>query len=218
MTTSENRPSPLQNRVTPFGEIIAVTDRGMFMGNRGCIHNEHKQLLRRRWATTRWITCLTEFRGRKLEVMAPGRYTQLFFLDEATAFAAGHRPCAECRRADFNRFVEAWQRGNAGSIPAGKFYVGPMDEQIHRERVTPDRRKVTFEACLDELPGGVFVVLEGEPGKSWLLWEGRTWRWSPAGYAGSRPARRDACVQVLTPRSIVNAFAAGYEPVVALGR
>jgi hypothetical protein len=104
---------PLQNRVTPFGELIAVPERGTWMGNRGgCFHTEGRQLSRRRYASKRWIVCALEFRGRHRTVMTPGRYTELFFLDEATAFAAGHRPCRECRHHDHKRFKAAWLYGN----------------------------------------------------------------------------------------------------------
>src|SRR5262245_57299437 len=106
---------PLQNRVTPFGELVAVAERSAWMGNRGgCFHTPDQCLKRRHWAGTRWLVCVLEFRERHREVMSPGLYTELFFLDEATALAAGHRPCRECRREDHERFKTAWLRGNGG--------------------------------------------------------------------------------------------------------
>ena len=112
----------LQNRVTPFGEIIATPERGAYMGNRGgrIHHNDRQELQTRRWASRQWITCLLEFKGRHRMVMQPNRYTELFFLDEVTAFAAGHRPCAECRRDDFSRFMTAWAIGNPEYVPDGR--------------------------------------------------------------------------------------------------
>ena len=129
-------PRPLQNRVTPFGEIAAVTARGTMMGNRGgCFHDDAQQLRRRRWASRRWICCVLSFKERHREVMMPRRYTELFFLDEATAFAAGHRPCAECRRADYNAFQKAWQR--AGLPSEAK--ADAMDLVLHAERTVSGR-------------------------------------------------------------------------------
>lgn len=128
---------PLQNRVTPMAEIIACEARGTFMGNRGGpLHDETKRLTRKRWVNKHWIACVLEFRGRHREVMAPRRYTELFFLDEASAFAAGHRPCFECRRQDFNRYAELW-----GAIRGrdARGYVAEMDDLMHAERLKPDR-------------------------------------------------------------------------------
>src|SRR5271165_1152863 len=105
---------PRQNRVTPFGEIVAVPERGTFMGNRGNLHNAEGHI-KRTWQVKRWLVCLLEFKGRKRTVMRPGFYTELFFLDEATALAAGHRPCAECRRERYNDFRKAWQSSHPGT-------------------------------------------------------------------------------------------------------
>src|SRR5580698_10228865 len=139
---------PKQNRVTPFGEIIATPERGLFMGNRGVLHDDEGRI-KRQWLLKRWIVCVLEFRGRKREVMSPGRYTELFFLDEATAFAAGHRPCAECRRAKYNEYCICFDttKGSKGQ-PIAEL----MDDKLHAERLTCDRRKCTFPATLDELP------------------------------------------------------------------
>jgi hypothetical protein len=204
---------PLQNRVTPFGEVVAVPQRGTLMGNRGgCLHTPAKTLTGRRWVSRRWISCLLEFRGRHRDVMTPGRYTELFFLDEATALAAGHRPCRECRRSDHERFREAWLRGNATlGIPTGAS-IDEVDRVLHAERVRPDGSKATFRARLGELPDGVFVVLDRAPGAAFLLAKGFLWRWTADGYADPSPLRPDAEASVLTPRSAVKAIASGYVP------
>jgi hypothetical protein len=203
---------PLQNRVTPFGEVVAVPERGTLMGNRGGrIHTAGKALTRRRWASRRWIACLLEFRGRRRAVMAPGRYTELFFLDEATALAAGHRPCRECRRADHDRFRQAWLRGNAARGLGADAGIDAVDRVLHAERVGPGGAKVTFTARLGDLPDGVFVA---RGGTAFLVAGGSLWRWAPGGYAGRLPLDPAAEVAVLTPRSAVRAVAAGYRPAV----
>ncbi len=204
---------PMQNRVTPFGEITATPARGTLFGNRGgCFHNERQELLPvTRWVGRRWIACLLEFKGRHREVMQPNRYTELFFLDEATALAAGHRPCAQCRRVDFNGFIDAWLAGNS-SLGIDKVRcTDAIDRVLHRERVTPRREKVTFSAQLRNLPDGVMVTLDGA-GDAWLLWRGGLHRWTPEGYTEVRPLESAREVRVLTPRSTVNTIVAGYAP------
>jgi len=202
---------PLQNRVTPFGEIVAVPERGMFMGNRGCLHNGRKELTRRSWTTTRWITCVLEFKERRREVMRPGYYTELFFLDEATAFAAGHRPCAECRRDDYNRFLELWRLVHGGDR---RPLADEVDAELHRQRVTDTKDQRRWSSSLDELPSGTMVARKDAP-QSALLWDGgRLWGWSPGGYTEAATMAGDTEVDVLTPPSIVRVFAAGYEPAV----
>src|SRR5215472_8961722 len=149
---------PLQNRVGPSGDILAVTARGTFMGNRGgAIHNEKREIVRQ-YASRRWIACVLEFKGRRRTVMSPNRYTELFFLDEAVALAAGHRPCAECRRARFKEFSSAWQAWSGVRHRAQE-----MDSDLHAARIDSRRRKVTFDASLDSLPDGCFVELDGAP-------------------------------------------------------
>jgi hypothetical protein len=203
---------PLQNRVTPFGEIVAVPQRGTLMGNRGgCIHTHDKTLTRRRWVSRRWIACVLEFRGRRREVMAPDRYTELFFLDEATALAAGHRPCRECRRADHDHFRQAWLRGNASRGLPPDVSIDEIDRVLHAERVGPGGAKVTFAARLGDLPDGAFVA-GGDT--ALLVAGGALWKWSPAGYSGSLSLDAAAEAAVLTPRSIVRAITAGYKPAV----
>jgi hypothetical protein len=208
------RRSPLQNRVTPFSEIVAVPERGTLMGNRGGqFHTAGRRLTGRRWVSRRWIACVLEFRGRRRTVMSPGRYTELFFLDEPTALAAGHRPCRECRHADFERFKAAWLRGNPSAGFSPDVSIGAIDRVLHAERVGAGAGggKATFRAPLGGLPDGTFVVLDAEPNTAYLLARGSLWRWTPGGYAGARPVGAgDAAV--LTPRSTVHAMAAGYVP------
>jgi hypothetical protein len=161
----------------------------------------------------RWIVCVLAFRGRHRTMMTPGRYTELFFLDEATALAAGHRPCRECRYKDHERFKAAWLRGNrALGLPAGAS-IDAIDAVLHRERVTSDGMKKTFEAAPDALPDGVFIALPANPEEALLVADGRLWRWAPDGYADAGPLwRAPRTVTVLTPQSIVRAVAAGYAP------
>src|SRR4051812_41375437 len=136
---------PRQNRVTPFGEIIAVRNRGTLMGNRGVLHN-NAGTIRRAWQLRRWILCVLEFKGRKRAVMSPGCYTELFFLDEATGLAAGHRPCAECQCQRFREFRAAWVAGNAVSHGTPTPTAGEIDGRLHAARVVPGGEKVRFEA------------------------------------------------------------------------
>jgi hypothetical protein len=145
---------PRQNRVTPFGDIIAAPERGTFLGNRGVLHDAEGRI-RRTWQVKRWIVCVLDFRGRKRTVMTPGRYTELFFLDEAMALAAGHRPCAECRHARFLDFGHAWAlvRPEGGAFPRPT--ADEIDRRLHAERVAADRSKQSFVAALDDLPDGV---------------------------------------------------------------
>ena len=200
---------PLQNRVTPFSELVADPARGLVYGNRGCLHNADGHI-RRRYNGKRWIACVLDFRGRhRPALQQPGRYTELFFLDEATAFAAGHRPCAECRRADYDRFGEIWRELHPGQIGADA-----IDAQLHGERVDPEsREQLRHEAALEDLPDGTFVLRNGEP---FLVVEAELLRWTAAGYVERvpRPAQDDAVV--LTPRSLVAVLRAGWQPLVPL--
>jgi hypothetical protein len=200
---------PLQNRVTPFSELVADPARGLVYGNRGCLHDADGRI-RRRYNGKRWIACLLEFGGRhRPALQQPGRYTELFFLDEATAFAAGHRPCAECRREDYDRFGEIWRGLHPGQIGADA-----IDAQLHGERVETDSRaQRRHQAALEDLPDGTFVLRDGEP---FLVIGAELLRWTAAGYAGRvpRPAREDATV--LTPPSLVAVLRAGWQPLVPL--
>lgn len=197
----------LQNRVDPWGELHAAPERGTLMGNRGGrIHDANRRLGASRWASHQWIACVLEFRGRRREVMAPNRYTELFFLDEATALASGHRPCFECRRADAVAFRDAWMRAfQLDHSPS----AGEMDHVLHVERTTRDRGKVTFEARLPDLPAGVMV--EVHPGQACLWVGGQLRPWSFAGYALEPLAAPPGKVSVLTPRCIVKVLEAGYQ-------
>jgi hypothetical protein len=197
----------LQNRVTPRGELIAHPARGLVYGNRGCLHDEYGRI-RRRWATRRWIACRLEFRGwHRGPLMQPGKFTELFFLDEATAFAAGHRPCALCRREDYVRFCEVWRELHSGRVSAGA-----IDDRLHGERVADDRTQRLHERPLGELPDGAFVLVDGEP---WLVAGGGLRRWTPAGYAERRQLARGSG-SVITPPSLVEVLRRGWNGAVPL--
>jgi hypothetical protein len=172
---------PRQNRLTPFGEIVATPERGTFMGNRGVLHDGEGRILRA-WQLRRWIVCVLEFRGRKRQVMTPGHYTELFFLDEATALAAGRRPCAECRRERFNAFRKAWRSAHSGAGDSPLPSAEEIDHQLQAERVGPDRSKRLFEASLDELPNGVFVRRADSEEDAYLVWNDGLLVWSAGGY------------------------------------
>jgi hypothetical protein len=198
----------LQNRVTPTSEIVADPARGSLMGNRGILHDAGQRLGIARWRHPHWIACRLAFKGRRRPVMAPRRYTELFFLDEPTALAAGHRPCCECRREDFRRFQAAWRRafGDDGDARAGE-----IDRVLHRARVEPrTRRQIRFEAPLDDLPDGAFVLLPDDPTPC-LVRGDRLEPWRPGGYGPPRP-RRSGSVSVLTPAPTIAVLRAGYVP------
>ncbi len=199
-----------QNRVTPFGEIVAIPERGTVMGNRGVLHDAEGRI-RRPWQVKRWLLCRLEFHGRQRVVMAPGRYTELFFLDEATGLAAGHRPCFECRRSSFRAYADAWTRGRTR---AGRPTAASIDERLHAERVGPGRSKRTFRAALDDLPDGVLVTFEEGGDDAHLLWDRWLFVWSPGGYTASVSPPERGEVTVLTPRSTIDVIRAGYVPEV----
>lgn len=199
---------PLQNRVTPEGEIVAVEARGLMMGNRGgALHDANRRLRGRRWVSRQWICCKLAFNDRHRQVMAPNRYTELFFLDEATALAAGHRPCFECRRQEFLWFARLW---NVVQEKPGRATAQAMDDILHAERVDQDRGKVVWRGQYATLPSGAFIRQNGQANlvlAGWLL------PWTPTGYAEpvSRPEKGMA--DVLTPRSTVAVLSAGYCPM-----
>ena len=195
---------PLQNRVTPTGDIIATPHRGLFTGNRGIIHDPATKTLTRRWAGKAWLTCVCEFRGRRRQVMGGRSWTELFFLDEATALAAGHRPCFFCRREDANRFCAAWDGGNGTT----KVLARDIDSVLHRERLASGKQLHPLPTRLEQLPEGTMVQ---EGGDSFLIAQGRAYLWSPAGYAKATRALDHA--MLLTPPSTVRALSAGYRPV-----
>jgi hypothetical protein len=194
---------PLQNRVTPLGELVAAPARGLVYGNRGCLHGGRMEI-RRRYAGRRWIACRLEFRGwHRAPLMQPGKFTELFFLDEATAFAAGHRPCALCRREDYRRFLELVEESSADAI----------DARLHAERVDPaTRRHRTHRRAGDDLPDGAFLLRDDAP---WLVVGDALLEWTPAGYARRSP-RRAGAADVITPPSLLAVLAAGWSGSVPL--
>lgn len=199
---------PLQNRVTPLGELIADPARGLVYGNRGCLHDDDGRI-RRRYSGKRWIACRLEFRGwHRTPLLQPGRFTELFFLDEVTALAAGHRPCGLCRHEDYRRFTDIWLRLHGGETGADA-----IDARLHTERVAHDRRARLHDAWLDDLPDGAFVSWEGAPS---LVWGAYLFAWTPAGYVAPkrRPGRHKA--RAITSPSLVGVLRAGWQPVVPL--
>jgi hypothetical protein len=205
----------LQNRVTPDGDIIAVAARGTMMGNRGgCLHTELRTLTARRWASKSWICCQIQFKGRRRSIMSPGQYTELFFLDEATALAAGHRPCFECRRADANRFAEIWLHAHGGTLRSGRASAQDMDDVLHDLRIGPQRPIVTDVDVLLELPDGVMVRIAREPRPLLVLGE-QLLPWTPSGYGAPLSHRRGklrAAMQILTPFPTIAVMSRGYRP------
>lgn len=200
----------LQNRVDPWGKLVAVSARGAWLGNRGILHNERKEIVVP-WRPKSWVTCQLEYKGRQRQIFSPNNYSELFFLDEATAFSAGHRPCAECRRDRYNEFKAAWIAANpefgSASVPIGK-----VDKQLHAERAVRGGKKVSFVTEFSCLPSGAFVELDGDAA---LFWQGRLNKWSPNGYKSiiSLP-QANAQVRVLTPLSIVKMYRGGFTPQV----
>lgn len=199
---------PLQNRVTPFGEIVAVAERGLLMGNRGILHDESRSIVRP-WRVRRWIACRTAFRGRRRQLMRPHSYTELFFLDEASAFAAGHRPCAECRYADYCRFKAAWVAWSGAQVNADQ-----MDAVLHGDRLEgrgAHQRQRTYPEDIGRLPDGTYIALDG---RAWLVWQGYLLAWSAAGYVARQVLPGAGSHEVLTPRALVAVLRAGYQPLV----
>lgn len=195
---------PLQNRVTPWGEIVATPERGLFTGNRGILHDPAtRTLTRRRWTNPAWLICACDYKGRRRTVMGSG-WTELFFLDEATALAAGHRPCFYCRRPAALAFRAAWAEGRGEAIPRAPM----MDAVLHRERLDGrEKRLHPLPRPVADLPDGAMVTdAEG----AFLVAGGRTFRWSPSGYTTGQPGPDAA---LLTPPSTLGALAAGYRPL-----
>ncbi|MBR9844139.1 MAG: hypothetical protein GYB25_13340 [Rhodobacteraceae bacterium] len=195
---------PLQNRVQPTGDILAHPARGRFMGNRGILHDPDQRLTHRRWRHKAWVCCLLAFKSRRRPLMASGAYTELFFHDEAVALAAGHRPCGECRRADFNAFLDA--ADHAGP-------VADFDTRLHAARAIPRRfaqRRHLADAAT--LPEGCFILCDTGPA---LLWHGALYPFAPSGY-GPAQTRPMGAVTVLTPAPTLTALRAGYTPEISL--
>jgi hypothetical protein len=193
---------PLQNRVTPFGEIVAIQSRGLIMGNRGILHDEARRIVRYS-QVRRWIACRIEFRGRHRLIMRPHSYTELFFLDEATALSAGHRPCAECRHVDYQRFRSLWETCHGAPVSADT-----IDARLHADRLT-GRKKRTYCDDLGLLPDGTYIAFDET---AWLVWGSNLYAWSGSGYTVGRPRPTRREIEVLTPRSTVAILAAGYRP------
>lgn len=209
METATLRRMPRRNRVSPLGELIATPTRGLVYGNRGCLH-DRDGLIRRRYDGRRWIACRLEFGGRRRSpLMAPGRFTELFFLDEATALAAGHRPCAECRRDDYRRLCAAWAELHPGRVGADA-----IDAQLHAERLDRGRaaRRLHSEG-FEELPDGAFVLRDEAP---WLVVGPRLLEWTPAGYRAALPRPTGEVASVITPPSLLALLRLGWEPAVPL--
>lgn len=195
---------PLQNRVTPLGELVATSERGLVYGNRGRLHDEHGEI-RRAWQVRRWISCRLEFRGRHRAggPMPRGRYTGLFFLDDSTAFAAGHRPCAECRNADYRSFLRL----------TGASGADELDDRLHAERLGADvAGRRLHERRFEQLPDGAFILLDGAP---WLVLGDSLLLWSAGGYTQrrQRPRGRAAVITPPTSLAVLDAEWEGSEPL-----
>jgi hypothetical protein len=198
--------TPLQNRVTPFGDVVAIPQRGLFTGNRGIIHDPAtKTLLKKRWSSKAWLVCLTEYKGKRREVMGGRSWTELFFLDEAIALAAGHRPCFFCRRQSAEAFRAAWAKAKGGTQP----FAPEIDAVLHAERLDRGRKRLhAMPGPIGELPDGAVIAAGG---KAYTLSRGRAFRWSEHGYEAARDFPRPD--GLLTPPSTVLAMRAGYRPV-----
>lgn len=201
---------PLQNRIDPWGNFVAIKARGEFLGNRGILHDDDKNIVKP-WAHKNWVTCELSFKGIKRELFGPGSYTELFFLDEATAFSAGHRPCAHCRRQRYKEFKKFW--GDAiGQPDAASVSSQKIDRRLHSERANRSREKVLFNAKFCEVPEGALIVLEAE---AYLVWGGHLHKWSHHGYAAPQQLpSSNQVVQVTTPKTIIQMYKLGFKPLV----
>jgi hypothetical protein len=191
---------PLPNRVDPYGALHAVAERGLFFGNRGVLHDRSGRLRRERSAERRWICCVLEWKGRRRELLRPGRYTELFFLDEATALAAGHRPCAECRRADHLRFRSCVAAGQAGA---------DVGSAVALDRLLDPQRGACRPLVGEwrDLPEGTIVDDGSSP---YLVAAGSLFAWGHGGYRAAALARP---TRVVTPAAAVAALEGGYRPM-----
>jgi hypothetical protein len=196
---------PLQNRVTPFGDVVAIAQRGLFIGNRGIIHDPAtKTLLGRRWTTKAWLVCVLDYKGRRREVMGGRSWTELFFLDEAVALAAGHRPCFFCRRARAEMFRAAWGKAHGMRAPL----ASQMDAVLHEQRLDRGRKRVhDLSGPIPELPDGAMIAADGE---AYTIAHGRAFRWSEHGYQAAPQIPRAG--GLLTPPATLLAICAGYQP------
>ena len=200
-----------QNRVDPWGNLHAVSARGTMLGNRGRLHNEHRQVVRQ-WQRPAWVTCELEFNGRHRNVFGANTYSELFFLDEATALSAGHRPCATCRRERYDKFKATWLVANSTRMSVPNSSIIEIDKVMHAERTGRSGAKVTFDAPLSSLPFGALVEVSGE---AHLVSSQGLMRWSFSGYLTPKvQAATSTCVRVLTPDSVIRTLAAGFRPAV----
>jgi hypothetical protein len=205
MDLAEARGRPLQNRVTPWGDVVAIALRGMFTGNRGIIHDlATKTLLTRRWASKTWLVCSCSYKDHRRDVMARRSWTELFFYDEAVALAAGHRPCFLCRRSRAEAFRAAWASGSGSALLAAP----ALDEILHSERLERGRKRIHApNGAARHLPVGTMIQMKGS---AWTIADGWAWRWTDAGYGGAE--RAEGYEGLLTPPSTMRALRAGYRP------
>jgi hypothetical protein len=195
---------PRRNRVTPYGELVTVPDRGLFWGNRGCLHDRDGNIVRYSRGIT-WAICVLEYKGIRRQLLSPGKLSELFFLDEATGLAAGHRPCGECRFYAYKAFRDAWSDVHDEEVRAPE-----IDRRMHSDRLSAPGLKRTYSERLDQLPDAAMVELEGHP---WLVLGPNLLAWHSGGYGEVRKKRGPLEVIVLTPRATVEVLAAGYKPV-----
>jgi hypothetical protein len=193
---------PFANRVTPFGAFEATPARGLLIGNRGILHDEHGRIGAARWRHRHWIACALSYKGWRRKLLQPGAWTELFFLDEATALAAGHRPCALCRRADYERWRAAWQTGFALARSPS---ADAIDRALHEARIEK-RAQRRHAAGVEDLPDGAMIERDGE---AWLVLGDELLRWSHAGY-DARRKRGEGEASVITPRPTVACLSSGY--------
>lgn len=198
---------PRQNRVTPFSTLIATPTRGTLLGNRGVLHDNHGQI-KRQYQGQRWIICVLHFKNRQRRIMTPGQYTELFFLDEATALAAGHRPCAECQRDRFTLIRSLWAQANPDLAGGPKPAATVIDAALHAERVSAPEQTLRDCDSLAALPAGTFITDDGQNAYLWL--KQRLLRWQPAGYTAHDHAALQFPASILTAASLVRTLAAGY--------
>jgi hypothetical protein len=195
--------SPLQNRVLPTGEIAAMDFRGLLMGNRGILHGRDQRLKTARWTHPHWVTCLLSYKGWHRPVMTPRNYTELFFLDECVALAAGHRPCGLCRRDDFNHFKQCFTTANNTAN------LNEIDRLMHKARVCRNRSQRRFQSAVSALPDGTFIW---HGSSACLIWRDHLLSGEAGCYTKIAPRPARGSVTVLTPAPTVAALARGYRP------
>ena len=201
---------PLKNKVDPSGALQPVSARGTRMGNRGILHNEHGEVVHD-WKTKSWVTCLLTSSLPKRVPFSPGQYSELFFLDEATSFSAGHRPCRFCQRDRFDEFKDRWLAANFANRSDQFTSIKDIDAALHLERVRPDRSKSTYPEEIERVPRGAMIHIAGSP---YLVWYGGLKAWTYEGYNPCPLVPKKKIVEVLTPRSVVNVYSTGFRPFV----